>query len=480
MVEPDRLLDLGLVAALFHLVLAPATGIHALLFKRDARAAFGWIALCVLLPIAGPILYLLLGINRIRRRAARLEWPALRIGHERGRPSRRHAVAPDRLPGPLRELAAIGERLSRHRLVFGHRIEPLFNGNQAYPRMLDEIDRAVRSVYLSSYIFDSDEIGQAFVARLAAARERGVDVRVIVDGVGEFYGRPRIGRALKRAGVPFARFLPPRLLPPQLSLNLRNHHKILVVDGHTGYTGGMNVGERHLIDDADPRGRAADLQFRIEGPVAGQLEAEFLRTWTFCTGDDTRPPAVTALERGTAAGRVITDGPDEDLDQLTQLLSSAIAAARRRVDIMTPYFLPPRELVAALQAAALRGIEVRLVLPAENNLPFVHWANRNMLWELLFHNIEVVYQAPPFAHTKLLLIDDAYVQIGSTNWDCRSLRLNFELQVELFDAALTHRLRAHFDAAWNEGRAVTLAEVDGRSLPVRLRDAVCWLFSPYL
>ena len=133
-----------------------------------------------------------------------------------------------------------------------------------------------------------------------------------------------------------------------------------------------------------------------------------------------------------------------------------------------------------MQAAALRGIRVRLILPAENNLPFVHWANRNMLWELLFHNIEVVYQAPPFAHTKLLLIDDDYVQIGSTNWDSRSLRLNFELQVELFDRQLNERLRDHFDVAWLGGRRITLDEVDGRSLPVRLRDAGCWLFSPYL
>jgi hypothetical protein len=156
MIEPDRWLDLGLIAALFHVVLAPATGIHALLFKRDARAAFGWIALCVLLPIAGPIVYLLLGINRIRRRAARLEWPEPRIGHERGRPSRREASPPERLDPALRELASIGDRLSRHSLVFGQSVEPLVNGDQAYPRMLDDIDGAVRSVFLSSYIFDSD------------------------------------------------------------------------------------------------------------------------------------------------------------------------------------------------------------------------------------------------------------------------------------------------------------------------------------
>ncbi len=480
MPAPDQLLDLGLLIALFHVVLAPAAGLHAMLYKRDSRAAFGWIAMCVLLPVAGPILYMLLGINRIRRRARRLEWPRLRIGHERGRPSRAAVEPPDVMNGDVSDLASVGERLSRHRLTGGNAVTPLANGDEAYPAMLDAIDAAQRSVFLSSYIFDGDATGRSFVSSLEQALERGVDVRVVVDGIGELYGRPRIGTLLARAGVPHARFVPPRLLPPQLSLNLRNHHKILVVDGHTAFTGGMNIGDRHVIGSEPRRGAAADLHFRIEGPAAIQLESEFLRTWTFCTGDDRPPPPVLALPTGPVAARAITDGPDEDLDQLTMLLASTISAARERIDIMTPYFLPPREIVASLQAAALRGIRVRLVLPAENNLPFVQWASRNMLWELLFHGIEVVEQPPPFAHTKLLLIDEAYVQVGSTNWDCRSLRLNFELQFELFDQRLAGALRERYDRTFDGARPITLADVDGRSLPVRLRDAACWLFTPYL
>lgn len=472
--------DIGLLAALFHIVLAPMTVLHALLFKRDSRAAFGWIAMCLLLPVAGPILYALLGINRIQRRARRLHWPRLRIGHERGRPSRPRGNVPDRLAHQLRDLATIGERLSRHALCGGNRVRPLANGDEAYPAMLEAIDAAQRSIYLCSYIFDNDPVGRRFADSLAAAHKRGVDVRVVIDGVGEFYSWPRIGRRLRRAGVPFARFLPPRLLPPQLSLNLRNHHKILAVDGQRGFTGGMNIGARHEVSESNARSVAADLHFSVDGPVAAQLESEFLRTWAFCTGDASSPPAISPVDCGPVAARALTDGPDEDLDQLTMLLAGVIAAAERRIDIMTPYFLPPRELVAALQAASLRGVRVRLVLPAENNLPFVHWANRNMLWELLFHGIEVVYQPPPFAHTKLLMVDEAYVQIGSTNWDCRSLRLNFELQLELFDAALRARLGGRFDQLFNAGRPVTLEEVDNRSLPVRLRDAACWLFTPYL
>lgn len=478
--ETLRWFDIGLLVALFHVVLAPMTVLHALLFKRDSRAAFGWIAMCLLLPVAGPILYTLLGVNRIRRRARKLGWPRLRIGHERGRPSRPAGALPDTLPGHMRELATIGERLSRHRLAGGNRVRPLDNGDEAYPAMLEAIGSARRSVFLCSYIFDDDEVGQRFVEALAAARDRGADVRVVIDGVGEFYSRPRIGRRLRRAGIAFARFLPPQLLPPQLSLNLRNHHKILVIDGQQGFTGGMNISARHVVSGNEKRNVAADQHFAIDGPAAAQLEAEFLRTWSFCTGENSAPPEVSPLDVGTAAARVLTDGPDEDLDQLTMLLAAVIAAARERIDIMTPYFLPPRELVAGLQAASLRGVRVRIVLPAENNLPFVHWANRNMLWELLFHGIEVVDQPPPFAHTKLLMVDDDYVQIGSTNWDCRSLRLNFELQVELFDTELRTSLGNAFDEIFDVSKPVTLDEVDGRSLPARLRDATCWLFSPYL
>jgi cardiolipin synthase len=147
---------------------------------------------------------------------------------------------------------------------------------------------------------------------------------------------------------------------------------------------------------------------------------------------------------------------------------------------MTPYFLPGRELIGALQAAALRGVAVSILLPGKNNLPYVHWATRNLLWELLQHGVEVRYQPPPFVHTKCLLVDDDYAQVGSANLDPRSLRLNFELNVEVFDADFNAALAAHFAAAWDASRPVTLAEISRRGLAERTRDALCWLFSPYL
>lgn len=477
------LIHSGLIALLFHAVLAPAAALHALVYKRDSRAAFGWIALCFLLPVAGPVLYAVAGVNRVRSRAERHPLPAV-VGYERGETPEAGAPAGDPPPADSRELARIGARLGRHPLVAGNAITPLHNGEAAYPAMLEAIDQARHRIYLTTYILDAGRIGQVFVDALARAANRGVDVRVLLDGIGECYSFPRASRRLRRAGVPCARFLPPRLLPPQLSINLRNHHKILAVDGIRAITGGMNIGDRHMAGNSGNPKRVVDVNFDLHGPVAMQLESEFLRTWQFATGRADKPrgpfPDYAPVADGDYHCRVITDGPDGDLDRLTMLLTATIARARRTIRIMTPYFLPPREIVGVLQAASLRGVDVALVLPEMNNLPFVHWATRNMLWELLFTGVRVYYQPPPFVHSKLFTVDGRYALVGSTNWDPRSLRLNFELQVEVFGTGFAERLDRHVDAAATRGRPVTLEEVDGRSLPVRLRDSACWLFSPYL
>lgn len=480
MPEPQTLLDLSLIVALFHLVISPMAALHALMFKRDSRAALGWIALCLLLPVAGPLLYTILGINRIRRRARRLELPGLRVGFERGRGRLPESADTPEMPAELRPFERIGARLSKHPVTAGNAVEPLINGDEAFPAMIEAIDEAARSIFLSTYIFDTDAIGNAIIARLAAACDRGVDVRVVVDGIGQSYSWPRAPSRLRRKGIRTAVFLPPRLLPPRLSINLRNHHKILVIDGHTAFTGGLNIGKRHVVGEHPAKDAVADMHFRLRGPGALQLENEFLRTWEFVTGAPEPPAPVSVCPAGTVHTRTMTDGPDDQLDQITQLLSATISNAKEKIVIMTPYFLPPREIVGALQAASLRGVRVMLILPEKNNLSYAHWATRNMLWELLYQEIEVFYQPPPFAHTKLFVVDDRYALVGSSNWDARSLRLNFELQLEVFSSQFAGGVARRAQEAARCGRRVTLEEVDGRSLPARIRDSVCWLFSPYL
>ncbi len=449
---------------------------HALLNKRDPRAAIGWCAICLMVPVLGAILYVLFGINRVRSRARRMRL------QERNIPSGPEEVGrgePGDVPGHLAELSRLSGSLQHWPLTERNAVGILHNGENAYPRMLSDIDGARSRISLSTYIFDSDETGRRFIDALAAACARGVDVRVLIDGVGEFYSWPRARRLLRKRGVPARRFAPPTLFPPAIRFNLRNHRKILVVDGAVGFAGGMNIGDRHLA--GRPRGhRSLDIHFRFAGPVAAQLERAFFEDWDRAGGVCPDAPLPVQPGSGPAASRVLTDGPGEDMDKLTIVLSGAVSVARKRVLVMTPYFLPPRELIGAMVSAALRGVDVSVILPEKSNLPYVHWATRNMLWELLRWGVKVYYQPGDFNHTKVFIVDDNYVQVGSANLDPRSLRLNFELAVEVFDPGFAGQLIDHCLETRNRSREITLEEVDGRPLPQRFRDALAWLFSPYL
>lgn len=474
-------------SALLALWLAIAIGAagHALLTRRDPRAAWGWIAVCWLFPFAGPALYFLFGIDRIRTRARRLGMES-RLGsasgplHEQDVRNRAdkgtHAI-----PMWLEEVARTADRLTGLPLLDGNRLRLLHNGDETYPRMLEAIAQARQSIALATYIFDNDDLGHRFVNALAAAAARGVDVRVLIDGFGQHYSLVPMTRRLRRAGIATAVFNRPRLLPPSLHLNLRNHRKLLLIDGETGFTGGINIGRRHLTRDAGIRRPAADLHFELQGPVLAQLAEVFAEDWRLSANENWTAPPLRALpvEAG-AACRAITDGPNEDYDHLSMVLQAAISAAHREVMVMTPYFLPPTAMVAELQAAALRGVRVDVILPARNNLPFVQWASRHMLGELLRHGVRIFEQPPPFNHSKLFAVDGVYAQIGSANLDARSLELNFELAVEVYERAFAQSLGAHFTAVRARSREITLDEIQNRPLPVRLRDALCWLFSPYL
>jgi cardiolipin synthase len=271
---------------------------------------------------------------------------------------------------------------------------------------------------------------------------------------------------------------PPQLWPPSVSINLRNHRKSLIVDGMDAFTGGINIRDRYVAEL--PADRIFDLHFRVSGPVVTQIETVFLRDWHFATGDKLTAARHAPKPCGGALCRIVADGPDGKLDRLTALFTGAIGSARQRVAIMTPYFLPPRELIAPLQAAALSGVDVAVVLPERNNLPYVHRATRHMLWELLERGVHVYYQPPPFVHSKLFYVDDYYAQIGSANFDPRSLRLNFEMNVEVYDRDTVTKLADHFEAVRSRSTQVTLASVDGRRFATKAIDGAAWLLSPYL
>jgi len=460
-----------------------ASSIHALLSKRDPKGALGWIAVSLIFPFVGPLLYFFFGINRVQTRARKLQRISpFRDAFDRERlpDGSEFILSSHKISSDYRELARISDTVTKRPLVGRNQVEILHNGEEAYPAMIKAIEDSKRSLFFTTYIFETDNTGRQFIEALGRAVGRGVDVRVIIDGVGEIYYFRRVSNLLKKRNVRVARFLPPRLFPPSLHINLRNHRKILVVDGQTGFTGGMNIGDRHLAENTENPSRVIDTHFRLTGPVVTQMEHIFKRDWRFITGEQIVQQANPPIEGGTAICRAIAEGPDEDLDKLSMILLGAVSSARQSVYIMTPYFIPPRGLLAALQAAALRGVNVTIILPSKNNLPIVHWATRNLLWELLKWGVQVYYQPPPFVHTKLVLVDKHYCQIGSANIDPRSLRLNFELNVEIYDKTFGGIIAAHFNTIKERSRKVSLEEVDGRKFLARIRDSLAWLLSPYL
>ncbi|HMO52603.1 MAG TPA: cardiolipin synthase [Kiritimatiellia bacterium] len=457
---------------------------HVILYKRDSRAAVGWVGLIWLAPVIGSLLYGLLGINRIRRKAAGIR------GEECKHLASMSAFActPDELAVNLPDdrkhlarMAHLSAQLIQLDLLRGNRVEILCNGDEAYPAMIEAIHQAKRSVSLTSYIFDDDRSGREFVTALSGAVKRGVEVRVLVDSVGARYSIPPVTRRLRANGVRVAAFMPSYVPWATPFVNLRSHRKILVVDGRTGFTGGMNIREGCVLAN-QPAHPTPDVHFRLTGPVVQELQATFVEDWHFMTGELLAGDIWFSAPEdcGPVIARAVPDGPDKNYDNMRMVFHGALSVAQQSVRIVTPYFLPDAALITALNTCAMRGVNVDVILPEKNNLKIVAWASIAQMWQILEWGCRVWLTPPPFDHTKLLVVDRAWSLIGSSNWDPRSLRLNFEFGVECYDPALAGRLDALADQRMQMARQLTLDEVNRRSLPVKLRDGVARLFSPYL
>lgn len=453
-----------------YIAVAVGAGIHVLIYVRNSRAAFGWLGLIIVFPIAGAILYVLFGINRVRRKAKR-------ISREAQVEPAMDSLAPLSSEGSARSQP--GFKVTGLDLTPGNGVRTYYSGEEAFPAMLESIETAVREVLLSSYIFDHDETGRQFIEKLVAARDRGCRVCVLVDDAGIRYSWPTIIRELEKHQLPYCRFMPLRLLPPSLSINLRTHRKILIADRCVTYAGGMNIGDRQLVHGPSPH-RAADLHFQFAGPITQECVQLFADDWKFSGGEPLAPWQENCPTGGAALTRVVSDGPDDTLDSLMFVIMGVISSARERVWIMSPYFLPERQMLGCLQAAALSGVDVQVMIPEKNNWPLVQWALQHNMAEMLDVGVKILRRPAPFAHSKAMLVDHDYALVGSSNMDPRSLRLNFELGIEVFDPEFNRELGRHFQETSRACSPFTSEILRSRGTLARIRDGASALFSPYL
>ena len=475
------------ILATASILVGAVAAIHATMTKQEVRTALGWVGVIVLSPFIGAAIYGIAGINRIRRS---------NLGQQR---SLMHGTIMERVAlfdaaNDLviarfgRRFAAmknVGDRVTRNALTTGNTIEPLLSGDETYAAMLDALANARRSIILETYIFDQDRTGERFVEALADAQHRGVEVRILVDAVGARYSVPSIMRGLTKAGLKAAVFNGNVIIGLRLPYaNLRTHRKILVVDGRVAFTGGMNIREGFTAEFAGDR-HSRDTHFRVTGPLVADLFTVAAEDWLFTTRERLDGPVwdVTLPEGKPGSrvlARVVASGPDNSIETSHKMLMGAFSIARSSIRIMSPYFLPDRELISALTTAARRGVQVDIIVPANNNLTLVDHAMTAQFDQILKSNCRIWRATGPFNHSKLLVIDDRWSYVGSSNLDPRSLRLNFEVDIEVIDEGFAGAVSERINEALDNARQVKLEELRARPFLLRLFEKVLWLASPYL
>ena len=464
-------------------VLIGATAaIHAAMTKNDVRAAIGWVGVILMSPFFGPFFYMIAGINRVRRDQMVQELDRTVTDYANNQELPVADITPYSAP-QFRSLRVLGDRISRFPLRDGNHIQILVGGDQAYPAMIAAINEAKETIGLQTYIFDSDAEGRKIVDALVQAQARGVEIRVLIDAVGSRYSSPPIIRLLRKKGIRTALFMTNELGLKMSYANLRSHRKILVVDGRIGFTGGMNI-RAGFVSAIAKENTTGDTHFKVEGPIVLQLISVFAHDWEFTTKENLpystwcRETWNTPLPRVPA--RCIRSGPDRNIVSTHNMLLGAFAVAQHHIRIQSPYFLPDQILLGAINTAARRGIQVDIVIPGRNNLRLVNYAMTAQLDQVIRNGCRIWRARGNFNHSKLITIDGAWSYVGSSNMDPRSLRLNFELDVEIYSHDTARDIEQLIDSEIELADPVTLESLAAMPFIKRLRNKIIWLASPYL
>jgi len=464
------------------LILTTASVFHILLNKRDPRGAALWLVLSGLVPFLGPFLYWVLGINRISRSGVVRARRRSRPGWEHWHPGSDEVASEGSYPD-LYPLMEISRQITGRPLLSGNTVDPLHDGNQTFPAMLAAIGAAERFVNLSTYILDRDAVGSRIINALCTAASRGVEVRVLVDGLGTSRSAIAMARRLLKAGARLSIFHPLfGIWVRRPGINMRNHRKLLIIDGSVGFTGGINISSRHFFTLWKKVEPVRDVHFRITGPVIEHMQMVFAEDWYSSTGEllvYSRFPG-EGRSGGDAHARAVSSGPDEDLERIYHLILGALRSAKTHVLIMTPYFIPDRGMIHALGSAVFAGVKVEILLPEKSDHPLVQNASMAFVPEIMESGVKVVLVPPPFVHSKLMIVDGVWSLIGSANIDPRSFRLNFEFDLEVYSKELAASLLRYTEKISSGGTVLALEDLKARPLRKRLLEGASKVLSPYL
>lgn len=485
------------IGTLLHLTCFALVCLHTLSRRREPTSTLLWIFIAWALPLFGPLLYVGMGVYRVpekgwrkqraddrlrdARRAredAELPMAYWRAVHEQIA-TRPESTFARELDGAME--AALGECP----LLGGNAIDVLVTGDEAFPAMLKAIAGARHHLHVQTFILYPDDTGRLFMDALAARARAGVRVRVLCDRFGSSLAA--LSGMLRRYGrlpnMEVAAWSQANPLKRQLQVNLRNHRKILVADGREAFVGGINLQADHVTRGERPPIR--DYHFRVRGPIVQELQYTFMRDWYFMTDADPEtllnPDHFPRLEpAGPALVRVVNSGPTSEQEVLADVVFTAVVTARHHILAATPYFVPPPELLRAFRSAAMRGVEVRLIVPRRNNHLYAGLAARALYEDMLAAGVRIFERRPPFMHAKALIVDDAFALVGSANLDVRSLRLNYETNLAVYDEGFIDRLKRVVLEDLARSDEIEPAAWRRRPAARRLLENACNLLTPIL
>lgn len=472
------------ISALVGLILVLVTIPWVLTVKKESTSAVAWCLLVFFLPYFGLLFFLLFGYQRVDRHVRRRH--RHRLAFRRANPTARDEARPGHPSheGPTIAWARIA-RLARHfesfPLTEGNRIESYHDGQSAFAAITASVESARHHVHVQSFIVQSDAFGRQFVELLASKARAGVEVRLLYDAMGSYRLKRQMLEGLRAAGGRAETFLPLNPLRRRLQINLRNHRKILVVDGRVAFTGGLNIGREYLGQEAR-YGFWRDTHMRLEGPAVAGLQYVFLEDWDFAADEP--------LERGfyfpqlPAAGdtvlQIAQSGPDQVDNSIREIYFAAILGARRRLWIASPYFVPDAGLRDALALAGCLGVDVRLLCQYHPDKWIPYFAARYYWADMLRAGVKVYQYARGMMHSKLVLVDGEWASVGTANLDNRSLHLNFEVSCLIYSPRAVVDLEAAFTEDLRHSIRLNARVFAQRPFAGRLVENACRLLSPVL
>ncbi|MDF1666164.1 MAG: cardiolipin synthase [Planctomycetota bacterium] len=460
--------------------------VPSILLRRQGRpiSAVSWVLLLFAFPLVGLLSWWLLGRRHLERHKARREKSQHQIAADI-QATKENLEDPPEARDFISIFKALPEALQSS--VFpptsGNRVKLLIDAAQAYPAMKQAIRDAQEYIHFLFYIWQNDAVGLEFRDLLVYRAKAGVKVRVLVDSLGSSLLDDAFLAPMRDAGVCIS-YVPAGILQNRPTLNFRNHRKILIVDGIVAFGGGLNIGIEYTM-------QWRDIGLKMEGPIVDQYQEVFVDDWYFATGEsitderyfgrwrDSKGQALESGEHNANCG-VIASGPHLRAKILRDAFFTAITSAKRRVWLITPYFIPDYAIMVALQTAVYRGVDCRLLVPGLSDVPFVQFAARSYYETLLEAGLKIYEYQAATLHAKALLFDDDLSIIGSANIDIRSFRLNFEVSTLISSKQFNKQLGDHFLKDCEDSKEISLEQIGQNSSFRRLLEAIAHLLSPLL